>query len=139
MDDKFAQMFAERFDELGLRFQEPVDLTELPDQSTLPITLAHERGRAMYNVAYADTLTASSLNWAMPHSHNKVQLLLLGPRVTERSADMFRQRGINYLDAAGNAFISFGGVHIDVRGRRAQNAAPTSIPRTARGGVNLYS
>lgn len=139
MDEQLARGLAERFDEFGLRFLEPIDLTEIPYQETVPVTLSHEHGRAAYRVGYADTLIVSALNWAKPHVLGNERLLLLGPRVTERSAEMFRQLGINYLDAAGNAFITFDGVRIDVRGRRAQAPAGTGLPRANRGGVNLFS
>lgn len=53
---------------------------------------------------------------------------------------MFRALGINYLDQAGNTYINFDGVRIDVRGRRAvkANLAPSNTV-DARGGVNLFS
>jgi hypothetical protein len=139
MEDQLAHGIAERFNELGLRLLEPIDLAEVPHRDTVPVTLTHEQARAAYRIGYADTLTASSLDWANPHVLGVERLLLLGPRVTERSAEMLRQLGINYLDAAGNAFIVFDGVHIDVRGRRAQVPAGATLPRLTRGGVNLFS
>lgn len=139
MDDQVAQSIADRFDEFGLRFSEPVDLAEIPHRDTVPVTLTHEQGHAAYHVGYADTLTFTAADWVKPHFVGNERLLLLGPRVTERSAEMFRQLHINYLDAAGNAFITFDGVHIDVRGRRAQAAVGTGSPRLTRGGVNLFS
>ncbi|PPF75504.1 hypothetical protein [Pseudoclavibacter sp. Z016] len=139
MDDQLAQRIADRFDELGLRFAEPVDLTEIPHLDTIPVTLTHEHGEASYLVGYADALTFSASDWVKPHYAGNEHLLLLGPRVTERSTKMFRQLHINYLDAAGNAFIAFGGVHIDVRGRRAQVPAGAGSPHLTRGGVNLFS
>ena len=139
MDAQLAQSIAERFDEFALRFLEPIDLTEIPHRDTVPLTLTHEQGRAGYSVGYAATLTVSSVDWAKPHFLGNERLLLLGPRVTERSAEMFRQLGINYLDFAGNAFITFDGVHIDVRGRRFQAPHSASLPRMTRGGVNLFS
>lgn len=139
MDDQLAASIAERFDELELRFLEPIDLTEIPHRDTVPLTLTHEQGRAEYSVGYADTLTVSSVDWAKPHFLGNERLLLLGPRVTERSAEMFRQLGVNYLDPAGNAFITFDGVHIDVRGRRPHAPVGAGLPRMTRGGVNLFS
>lgn len=139
MDRQIAQGIAERFDELGLRLLEPVDLTEIPHRGTVRATIAHEQGRAAFLVGYVDSLTVSSLGWAKPHLLGNERLLLLGPRITGRSAEMFRQLDINYLDGAGNAFIAFGGVHIDVRGRRAENPAARGLPHQTRGGVNLFS
>lgn len=52
-----------------------------------------------------------------------------------KSRDALRRAGVHYLDAAGNAWIEFGDVFIDVRGRpRPDGAAPR--PRAA---GNLFS
>lgn len=56
--------------------------------------------------------------------------------VAPKTAETFRRAGVQYLDTAGNAWITFGGVLIDVRGRpRPDRAAPR--PRVATG--NLFS
>jgi hypothetical protein len=52
---------------------------------------------------------------------------------------MLRREGIDYVDAAGNASITFEGVHIDVRGRRPPRNATTYLSGPRRGGVNLFS
>ncbi|MFA5607757.1 MAG: type IV toxin-antitoxin system AbiEi family antitoxin [Leucobacter sp.] len=139
MDDQLAQRFLKHFKGLGLRFLEPVDLTEIPLHGTTPLTLVHEFGRSEYRVGFTNTLTASAMNWVAPQDHGEERILLLGPRVTERSAEMLRQMEINYLDQSGNAFINFAGVHIDVRGRRAEAPYKSALPRAPRGGVNLFS
>lgn len=139
MDDGLARSIAERFDEFGLRFMDSIDLGQIPDRDTIPLTISHEQGQATYRVGYADTLALSSLGWAQPSYMGKERLLLVGPRVTERTAEILRQSGINYLDSAGNAFITFDGVHIDVRGRRAPGTVGEGLPRLTRGGVNLFS
>lgn len=56
--------------------------------------------------------------------------------VSSRSADALRRAGIQYIDASGNAWIHFGDVLIDVRGRRSEHD-PSEI-RRGRGG-NLFS
>lgn len=56
------------------------------------------------------------------------------PYIPKRSADLLRDIGAQYLDAAGNAWIQFGDVLIDVRGR----PRPADAPRTPRSG-NLFS
>lgn len=63
-------------------------------------------------------------------------LLLVGPRVSERSADTYRRRGINYLDSAGNAYIDLEGILIDVRGRRPPMGVGSRRPA---GSTNLFS
>jgi hypothetical protein len=55
--------------------------------------------------------------------------------VGAKSRDAFRRSGVQYLDAAGNAWIEFGDVFIDVRGRPRPDGA---APRT-RVAANLFS
>ena len=57
------------------------------------------------------------------------------PHVAAKTGDAFRRAGVRYLDDAGNAWIQFGDVLIDVRGR------PPTKARTARTrtGGNLFS
>jgi hypothetical protein len=55
--------------------------------------------------------------------------------VNAKSGDAFRRAGVQYLDAAGNAWIDFGDVLIDVRGRPRRLEA---APRTRAAG-NLFS
>lgn len=139
MNGQLAQHIMKRLSKFGLSLLEPVNLAELSNGETAPATLAHEFGRATYRIGYADPFTASSLNRLNLDSRADERILLLGHKVTERSAEMFRQRGINYLDAAGNAFIVFDGVRIDVRGRPAHPRSGVQVPRATRGGVNLFS
>jgi hypothetical protein len=62
-------------------------------------------------------------------------ILVAARPVTDRAADELRRRGVNYVDLAGNAFVTFGSTLIDVRGRRSTAA------RDPRGGeaTNLFS
>lgn len=48
--------------------------------------------------------------------------LVIGRHVHERSAGAFREMGIAYADTVGNAYIRYGSVVIDVRGRRPSNS-----------------
>lgn len=57
------------------------------------------------------------------------------PHVTPKTADSFRRAGVQYLDAAGNAWIHFEDVLIDVRGRPRPTGA---APRASAAG-NLFS
>lgn len=139
MDARVAARLADRFDELGLRFAEPIDLDEIPSGDAVPLTLVHRAGRGRFLASYAQPLTMSATAWAKQHYPEGTKLLLLGPKVNERSAEQFRQLDFNYLDAPGNAFITFEGVHIDVRGRRGATFPDAHDPPTTRGGVNLFS
>lgn len=49
----------------------------------------------------------------------RLRTLVVGRHVHERSADAFREMGVGYADTAGNAYVRFDQVLIDVRGRHA--------------------
>ncbi|MFI5936723.1 type IV toxin-antitoxin system AbiEi family antitoxin [Actinoplanes sp. NPDC051494] len=68
-------------------------------------------------------------------------LLVIGDRIDRRSADAFRAANIQFLDARGNAFIAFGDVFIDVRGRTGSGARLPAYPSAseARPSANLFS
>ncbi len=57
------------------------------------------------------------------------------PHVAPKTRDAFRRAGVQYLDDAGNAWIQFGDVLIDVRGRTRQEGG-NSRPRAS---GNLFS
>ena len=66
------------------------------------------------------------------------RLFLLGPVVHPRSARDLRAAGIQFLDAAGNAYLNFDGVLIDVRGRKPD---PRLAPykRSSERSTNLFT
>ncbi|WP_071918436.1 type IV toxin-antitoxin system AbiEi family antitoxin [Microbacterium paludicola] len=140
MNDSLTSELAARFDEYDLRLEEPLDLAHLGDRETWRVTLLHPQGRETFHLIYSPDPTMASLRWAKDLIVSREPVLVVGPRVTERSAEQFRMLGLRYLDAAGNANIHFGGVYIDVRGRRARTGAGQGMrPRLTRGGVNLFS
>lgn len=139
MDDQLAVALRQRLDELGLTLEESLSLADLPQNELMPVNLSHEYGVAEFGVGFTAALTVSSLDWVIPHLESSEKVLLLGCRITERSAAMLRHMGINYLDTAGNTFIRFNGVHIDIRGRRSQNVRAAGSTKQTRGGLNLFS
>lgn len=98
--------------------------------------ITHPRGSRQYALLYSPmmTMTEVSREVALP---GQQALFVIGPRITERSADMFRRLDVHFLDQAGNAYLDFDGVHIDVRGRRGQRDQAADVPGH-RGG-NLFS
>lgn len=75
-------------------------------------------------------------------SEAQAKPLLVQEHVSEKQAEGYRAQKLNFMDEAGNAFIIFGNVYIDVRGRRLSRR--TLERKDARGnisaaGVNLFS
>ena len=65
-----------------------------------------------------------------------VPTLVLTTFVAPKSSETFRRAGVQYLDIAGNAWVEFGEVLVDVRGHRR----PVNVDPLARmTGVNLFS
>lgn len=133
---------------LGLELVGIDDLARLEPYEPVRALLTRGEQRADYLVAYAPELTISGMRAstalrerigsAAPSSE---RLLLLGPRVTERSALQLRLNGIDYVDRAGNASIRFRDVYIDVRGRKALGSEfrEENTQTVRRGGMNLFS
>lgn len=65
-------------------------------------------------------------------------LLLLARSIHPRSAHELRSAGVQFLDTAGNAYVRFGGVLIDVRGRRP-DPATVQDRRTVRPSAGLFT
>lgn len=141
MKEVLARVLSARLEEYALCFMEPVNLTELSDRETLDATLLQARGpaRREYRVLYSSSMTEVDLR-SFGLQNDPRRLLIVGPRITERSAERFRAAGVNYLDRAGNAFIVFDGVLIDVRGRRPDPAlAAERGMRASKRGADLFS
>lgn len=107
MKGTLVKNLMDRLSEFGLSFDDPKAIADLQEREVAEVTLRHAQGRAQYVVGFSPELTGASLRWAQPHLSDAHRLLLIGPRVTERSAELFRQQRVDFIDQAGNAFISF--------------------------------
>jgi len=55
------------------------------------------------------------------HPHASLPTLVIARSITEQAAGLLRERGIDYVDEAGNAHIAWDDVLIDIRGRRKRS------------------
>lgn len=116
-----ASAINRRLNELGLRFAEPFDPAALRSNTPMPLTLLHPFGSAEVDVHYSPAGHAAPLgDDGNPEAHRVP--FVLGSRISAPNAEALRERGINFLDRAGNAYVRFGGVFIDIRGRVAEDA-----------------
>lgn len=140
MEDAIANQLLEKLYEYSLELDTKTPLTQLEPGDLVPARLRYREEQRELLLTYAPEMTASSLASVANALYLNSAALILGPRITERSAEILRGSGINYLDAHGNAYIAFGNVLIDVRGRRARAPYGLLSPKTgSRGGVNLMS
>jgi hypothetical protein len=82
------------------------------------------RGRS---VADYDLRCGSSLRIAdLAAGPSSSSLLVFTDYVSPRTADAFRRAGVQYVDMAGNAWLHFGDVLVDVSGKRRTVSTPVS-------------
>lgn len=124
---------------LEIKIDGPTPLEDLPPGETVRATVQHPYGAETFTLMYAPTMAVTNLLRHLNDAANPDRLLVIGPRVNERSADTYRRMDINYIDQVGNAFLDFDGVHIDVRGRRPLDSTVPEPARGVRGGTNLFS
>lgn len=128
-------VLAQRLEECGLRVEARESCS--PDsEHDADVTLTRGQARQAYAMSLTQRATLSGLR--AQHPQDATRPTLIGAEaVSPRSAEALRRAGIQYVDAAGNAWISFHDVLIDVRGRRP--ARGFSPGRQRRPGGNLFS
>jgi hypothetical protein len=137
MDTQIANELASQLSGYRLRI-DGAGLETLQPGEPERATLVHPEARADVRVLYTTKMTLSSLA-AFDRSQLETpkHTLVLGPRITEKTAEAFRETKVNYLDRSGNAYIDFGSVLIDVRGRRSPGLKTPSAGGVR--GANLFS
>ncbi|MFF5084148.1 type IV toxin-antitoxin system AbiEi family antitoxin [Actinoplanes sp. NPDC000266] len=132
--ERFLGLAEERLREFGVSLKREPSAPGIDSGVDAVVTLTRGDSAAIYLVQFkALTLTAVA--------HRKGPsgprpTLMIGDRISPRSADAFREANIQFVDALGNAFIAFGDVFIDVRGRVERAARPE---RSAGQAGNLFS
>lgn len=139
MVQEVATMLRTRLDELGIGLTSKPTLERLPENQMVGGSLHHGTSFTICQLLFTRHMTATSVAEIFTVHEDGMPLFVVGPRITERSAEMFRQLGINFLDQAGNAWIRFGSVLIDIRGRRGEKSPQMTDARGPQGTVNLFS
>jgi len=139
MNDDLAHALTQQLDALGLRLHPQGALADADAAARIPAELTHGTSSLSLDVAYVPSMTFQELRQTSRAPLTPEQLLIVGERVTERSAEQFRRWGLNYIDSAGNAYVQFEGIHIDVRGRRSSPSRTDRSSRAPRGSTNLFS
>lgn len=104
------------------------------------VTLSTTDTKARYAVELKVPMTLSAL--ARHSSSVPYPRLIVGDRISRRSAVAYRSAGIQFVDALGNAFITFGSVLVDVQGRTepiGQSVQDGADDRRPRQPTNLFS
>lgn len=128
MNDAAARPYIRLLSEFGIQSRLPGGL---PVEGWADAHLMRGRSEQQYTVFVRASFTLADAAWI---GEERGPALVLSNFVSPRTADALRRAGVQYLDTAGNAWIKFGDVLIDVRGRpRPKDVAPA--PATG----NLFS
>lgn len=128
MNDAAARPYIRLLSEFGIQSRLPGGL---PVEGWADAHLMRGRSEQQYTVFVRASFTLADAAWI---GEERGPALVLSNFVSPRTADALRRAGVQYLDTAGNAWIKFGDVLIDVRGRpRPKGVAPA--PATG----NLFS
>lgn len=136
MDHTVQTTLENHLREYSLGIEGPTTLEDLPQEIPTPLQVTHPLGVQRFRVLFTDTPTLTRV--LQLEDVPEEPLLVLASSVHARSAQEFRSAGIQFLDAAGNAYLRFAGVIIDVRGRRPD---PSTAPgrRPARASAGLFT
>ncbi|MFF2112492.1 type IV toxin-antitoxin system AbiEi family antitoxin [Rhodococcus koreensis] len=99
---------------------------ETPDRGFDATAILARHGNVQdYLLVFTASMTFTQIAHRRLHDADS-PVLVVGERITERSATSLRDLRIQYIDSLGNAYIEFGDVYIDVRGRRPKPREPES-------------
>jgi hypothetical protein len=136
--DRLIETARQRLQEFGIDLEvESRRSQDRPPHVDAVATLSRADAKARYAIQLVEPMTLSALarETAARHPH---PLLVIGDRVTPRSAASFRDAGIQFVDTLGNAFIEFDGVLVEVRGRARDLRSDDRVTRPRRP-ANMFS
>lgn len=117
MEESVRTALRQQLAEHSLWFENPHFFDNMVPETPTPLQMVHSHGSQQVTALLTNTPTLTRALQVQAQGHDE-HLVLLGPTVHPRSASDLRAAGIQFLDAAGNAYLNFDGVLIDVRGRR---------------------
>lgn len=106
--------FVAQLSDLGVRVEFDSDTSRPSRSGSTTVRLARSASRQEYALLLRQRASLVDLGVA----DDSLPTIVAATFISPRSADSFRRAGIQYVDAAGNAWVEFGDVLIDVRGRR---------------------
>ncbi|MGE5828234.1 MAG: type IV toxin-antitoxin system AbiEi family antitoxin [Micromonosporaceae bacterium] len=131
MDDMIA-CFESCLNTFEIRARFSTTTAASPRTQQAKVRLARRGSAQDYTLLYDPTVTFADVVKA---NDADLPVLVFTTYTSSRTTDTFRRAGVQYLDTAGNAWITFGDVLVDVRGRPRPDRATT--PRRIAG--NLFS
>lgn len=131
--DEMLVRFVACLDELGIAAEvDPVTAVRASFQRA-EVHLIRGAARQGYSLSFGPAVTFKD---AAGVSGDPLPTLVFTTFVAPKTAEAFRRARVQYLDTAGNAWVKFGDVLVDVRGRRRPIGARQPARTTA---GNLFS
>ncbi|MCS7476048.1 type IV toxin-antitoxin system AbiEi family antitoxin [Umezawaea endophytica] len=122
--------------ELGDRLREVGLQVAVEEHATdLVVRISRASGAARRYAVVVQRSVPAELATAL-HPHPSLPTLVVAGSITEEAARLLRERGVDYVDEAGNAHIAWDNVLIDVRGRRRASGNTT---RSSARGIKAFS
>ncbi len=116
MADVIEQVAA-RLDELGIEAEVADTSKPYPPRHTPTIVLRRGRSRQEYALIARRRVSLTDVGT----TETDLPIFAATSSIAPKTAESFRRAGVQYTDAAGNAWVRFDDVLIDVRGRRLAN------------------
>ncbi|MGB3414959.1 MAG: type IV toxin-antitoxin system AbiEi family antitoxin [Microbacteriaceae bacterium] len=138
MRKEIAEIFEYHLDEVRLSISMH-ELSALKKDTPQQLMVCRRNSQHQFTVIYTQQMTFSALKLLAPEAQSQPYTLILGQRISAKSAEIFRTLGINFLDQAGNMFMRFDDVLIDIRGRRLAKSPESNEYQTAISSSNLFS
>lgn len=114
------------------------DLLDVASDTGVSVSLTRGNTRATYDGVVMSKPNYTALLHQARH-HESRDLLLLTRYLNPRTAHTLQRAGIQYIDGAGNAMISFGDVYLRVEGRRPDAGNEERDGRPTTEATNLFS
>ncbi len=131
--DELLKSFQARLDDIDVTVQVDSALRARQGGQAARVRLTRGASTQAYTLIYGPAVKITDTG---PIGDDHAPTVVFTTYVAPRSAETFRRAGVQYLDAAGNAWIRFGDVLVDVRGWRR----PASDDRPAHATTgNLFS
>ncbi|MFD6855970.1 type IV toxin-antitoxin system AbiEi family antitoxin [Rhodococcus sp. NPDC060090] len=112
-----ADLLPERLSRFGLKLKDLRWMDGSDRGYDATATLSRQGNAQDYVLVFTAAMTLTQIS-RLRRPHLRAPVLVVGERITERSATALRDLEIQYIDGSGNAYIEFGDVYIDVRGRK---------------------
>lgn len=106
------------------------------------VLIQRGRSRHLFRTKIIDPMTVFEARKTGSEAKSADEFLYLGDFMSDKTAAAFRDLGLQFVDRCGNAYLEFGDVYVDARGRRpagGSSRAQSSLKSGPDSAQNLFS